>query len=198
MPKTQEQCAKIREEARKKILSGALTYFAHYGYGNSTVGDLAKYIGIAQGALYRYFSSKAELFQVLTTEVVCENNENMNPIFELPISPEEKIRLLTKTIMDGIFNNARVREGFVLNLRMKLESNDANIFSKEYDREADTLLEQIIKEGQANDSIVPGTPSALSDFYWHSMHMIALDILRGRKLDYQEQYNIVVRILLPD
>lgn len=29
MPKTQGQCAKIREETSQKILSGSLAYFAH-------------------------------------------------------------------------------------------------------------------------------------------------------------------------
>lgn len=198
MPKTQAQCAKIREETREKILSGALSYFAHYGYGNSTVGDLAKHLGIAQGALYRYFPSKAELFRVLTMEVVSENNNSIAQIFELPISVEEKIKNLTKTVLDGIFYNERTREGFVLNIRMKLENREVNQFSEEYDREADVLLEQTIKEGQGNNSIVSGEPSALSDFYWHSMHMIAVNLLRGKKLDYQEQYHMMIRILLPD
>lgn len=198
MPRTQEQFAKIREETRQKILSGSLSYFARYGYGNSTVGDLAKYLGIAQGALYRYFSSKAELFQVLTEEVVRENSNSLARIFELSIEPEEKIKLLTKTVLDGIFHDKRVREGFVLNIRMKLESGGANIFSEVYDKEADDLLEQTIREGQEKNSVIGGTPSVLSDFYWHSVHTVALDFVRGRTPDYEEYYRILTRILLTD
>lgn len=198
MPKTQEQCAKIREETRQKILSGSLSYFARYGYGNSTVGDLAKYLGIAQGALYRYFSSKAELFQVLTDEVVRENSSSLARIFELSVEPEEKVKLLTKTVLDGIFHDKRVREGFVLNVRMKLESNGKNLFSEKYDKEADALLEKTIREGQKKHSIVEGTPSALSDFYWHAVHVVALDFVRGRTPDYEEHYKILTRILLTD
>ena len=198
MPKTQEQCAQIREETRQKILSGSLSYFARYGYGNSTVGDLAKYLGIAQGALYRYFSSKAELFQVLTNEVVRENNNYLARIFELSIEPEEKITLLTKTVLDGIFHDKRVREGFVLNIRMKLESDGRNSYSEEYDKEADSLLEQMIRDGQEKKSVVEGTPSVLSDFYWHAVHTVALDFVMGRTPDYEEHYRILTRILLTD
>lgn len=198
MPKTQEQCAKIREQTRQKILSGSLSYFAAYGYGNSTVEKLAKYLGIAQGAIYRYFSSKAELFQVLTEEVVRENSDSLSKIFSLKIPPEEKIEILTKTVLDGIFDDSRVREGFVLNIRMKLESGSLNAFSEKYDKQADILLERIIKEGQENHSVVAGTPSTLSDFYWHSVHSVALDFMMGRKPDYQEHFRILTRILLMD
>lgn len=196
MPKTQEQCAKIREETRQKILDGALSYFVRYGYGNTTVGDLAKYIGIAQGALYRYFSSKAELFQVLTEEMVRGNNNHLTRIFESPIEPEEKIKDLTKTVLDGIFYDKKVREGFVLNLRMKLEGEGTNFFSEQYDKEADTLLEKTIKEGQIRKTVVPGDATLLSDFYWHSVHMVAFDLLRGKEQSYEEYYKILTRILL--
>lgn len=198
MPKTQEQCAKIREETRKKILSGSLSYFAYNGYGNSTVGDLAKHLGIAQGAIYRYFPSKAELFQVLIAEVVNDNNNSLAQIFELEVSPEEKIKILTKVVLDGIFYDKKIREGFVLNIRMKLESGGVNCYSEEYDREADAFLEKTIIEGQKNNSVVAGTPSVLSDFYWHSVHGIAVDFILGRNLDYQEYYRILTRILLLD
>lgn len=198
MPKTQEQCAKIREETRQKILSGSLSYFARYGYGNSTVGDLAKYLGIAQGALYRYFPSKAELFQVLTEEVVRENSNSLARIFELTIEPEEKIKLLTKIVLDGIFHDKRVREGFVLNIRMKLESGGANFYSEEYGKEADNLLEQTIREGQEKNSVVGGTPSVLSDFYWHAVHTVALDFVMGKTPDYEEHYKMLTRILLKE
>ena len=198
MPKTQEQCAKIREETRQKILAGSLSYFARYGYGNSTVGDLAKHLGIAQGAIYRYFSSKSELFRVLTSEIIKENSNHLASIFELSVEPEEKIKLLTKTVLDGIFHDKRVREGFVLNIRMKLESDGTNIFSEKYDKEADALLEKTIREGQYKHTIVEGTPSALSDFYWHSVHTVALDLVIGRNPDYEEHYRILTRILLLD
>lgn len=198
MPKTQEQCAKIREETRQKILSGSLSYFAHHGYVNSTVGDLAKHLGIAQGAIYRYFPSKAELFRVLTAEVVKGNNNSLAQLFEFPVSPKEKIEIMTKAVLDGVFYDSKVREGFVLNIWMKLESGGMSSYSEEYDREADILLEKTIKEGQDNHMVVSGTPSTLSDFYWHSVHMVALNLLRGKELDYQEQYDILVRILLPE
>lgn len=198
MPKTQEQCAQIRGETRQKILSGALSYFARYGYGNSRVGDLAKYIGIAQGALYRYFASKAELFQVLTEEVVRENSDILTRIFESSEEPEEKIKCLTKTVLNGIFYDSRVREGFVFNIRMKMESGSANVFSKEYDKEADILLEKTIREGQEKGTVVEGTPSTLSDFYWHAVHMVALDFMMRGRPDYEEHYRMLLRILLAD
>ena len=49
MPKTLEQCKKIREEMRAKILKESALYFARYGFADTKISDLAKHIGIGQG-----------------------------------------------------------------------------------------------------------------------------------------------------
>ena len=63
MPKTEEQCKKMREDMREKILKMSSLYFAKNGFGDTKIGDLAKHIGIGQGTIYLYFKSKEELFE---------------------------------------------------------------------------------------------------------------------------------------
>ena len=43
---------------KQEILDGAIRVFAEKGYDKTTIGILAKELGISQGLCYRYFSSK--------------------------------------------------------------------------------------------------------------------------------------------
>jgi AcrR family transcriptional regulator len=48
---------------RDEILRQAIRHFARDGYFDADLGALAADVGCAKGTLYRYFESKAELFQ---------------------------------------------------------------------------------------------------------------------------------------
>lgn len=50
------------EERRQEILDTALRLFGEKGYEKTTIGDIAKAMGVAQGLCYRYFPSKELLF----------------------------------------------------------------------------------------------------------------------------------------
>ncbi len=56
------------EDTRTKILQAALRLFAKRGYDGTTTKDLAKSAGVAEGTLFRHFTSKkAILIEVATT-----------------------------------------------------------------------------------------------------------------------------------
>ena len=47
---------------KQEILDTALTLFGEKGYEKTSIADIAKAIGVAQGLCYRYFPSKEALF----------------------------------------------------------------------------------------------------------------------------------------
>lgn len=50
------------EERKQEILDTALRLFQEKGYEKTSISDIAKAIGVAQGLCYRYFPSKEALF----------------------------------------------------------------------------------------------------------------------------------------
>ncbi|HJB17034.1 MAG TPA: TetR/AcrR family transcriptional regulator [Candidatus Blautia excrementipullorum] len=50
------------EERKQEIFDAALKLFGEKGYEKTTITDIAKSIGVAQGLCYRYFPSKEVLF----------------------------------------------------------------------------------------------------------------------------------------
>ncbi len=61
--KRQEQAAARREQ----LVQAALLLFSENGYRNTSVRDIARAVGVNEGLLYHYFTSKADLFQAVLT-----------------------------------------------------------------------------------------------------------------------------------
>jgi AcrR family transcriptional regulator len=50
---------------RDQILEAAGQHFSHYGYGKTTVADLAKAIGFSKAYIYRFFDSKQAIGEAI-------------------------------------------------------------------------------------------------------------------------------------
>lgn len=50
---------------REQIVNAANEHFAHFGYGKTTVNDLAKSIGISKGYIYKFFESKQAIGEAI-------------------------------------------------------------------------------------------------------------------------------------
>lgn len=53
---------------RDQIIAAADEHFSHYGYGKTTVADLAKAVGFSKAYIYKFFDSKQAI-----GEVICSN-----------------------------------------------------------------------------------------------------------------------------
>lgn len=59
-------------DVRDQIIEAATEYFGLYGYGKTTVSDLAKAIGFSKAYIYKFFDSKQAI-----GEVICSNRLSM-------------------------------------------------------------------------------------------------------------------------
>lgn len=67
---------KVEEKTNEKIIRTALGLFAKYGYYGTSMRDIAQELGITKPALYRHFSGKEEILEVIINsgEAYYENN----------------------------------------------------------------------------------------------------------------------------
>lgn len=74
--------SKEPEERKQEILETAMKLFAQNGFEKTSISDIAKEIGVAQGLCYRYFPSKDVLFQTALNEyaniLVSKMTKNIN------------------------------------------------------------------------------------------------------------------------
>lgn len=63
-------------ERKREILQVSLELFMKNGYENTSIGDIVKKVGVAQGLFYYYFKSKEEVYQATLefyTDAFAEN-----------------------------------------------------------------------------------------------------------------------------
>ncbi len=67
----------LKEDIKEAILNAATAEFLKHGYENSSIRTIARRAGITAGNLYRYFESKEELFNRITSPAFAAVMESM-------------------------------------------------------------------------------------------------------------------------
>lgn len=170
MPKTEEQCRKMREDMRRKILRESSLYFAKNGFGDTKIGDLARSIGIGQGTIYLYFRSKEELFEEI--RAAADNKEEvkrMKTLAKLPVPAKVKIEKLSEQMVKELRSNDEFAVKITLFTQLLLEKEEGPYVSEIYKE-----LAKIIRQGQKEGSVVKGDALYLSDLYWGQIYLCAI------------------------
>src|SRR5215204_7668808 len=79
-------------DKREAILRAATSVFAHNGYFNSKVADIAREAGVADGTVYLYFKSKEEILHSIFDRSVDDALAAARKQIELISDPREKLR----------------------------------------------------------------------------------------------------------
>lgn len=79
-------------DKHEAILRAAITVFAHNGYFNSKVADIAREAGVADGTVYLYFKSKEEILHSIFDRSVVEALASARKQIELITDPRDKLR----------------------------------------------------------------------------------------------------------
>ena len=198
MPKSPQRCQEIREETRKKILYDSMLYFARNGFAGTKISDLADYIGIGQGTLYIYFKSKEDLFKEIF--VVCNNDKeikDLKMLSHLPISAKNKIRKLSKTIIEKLEQDENYAAKVTLTTQVLFEKDDFMSETTTYQSEIYKYTAKIIEQGQKEKSVVDGSLMKLADYYWSVVYLYALKKLFTTKYENITAFDLE-RVLLKD
>lgn len=104
-----------QEKIRKEILETAYIFFTKKGYEDTKTKDISERVGIAEGTLFNYFSSKANLYmeamlenmdlsgdEFISEEITQENIIDM--ILEYIVKSFKIVFKLPKTVIKEIFH----------------------------------------------------------------------------------------------
>lgn len=82
----------LKEEVRQRILAAALDVFAAHGYVGATMTQIAERAGLGTASLYRYYTSKGELFDAVVTPELARRFESLL---------ERRVRALSRNVLGG-------------------------------------------------------------------------------------------------
>lgn len=90
---------------REAILEEALKLFSEKGIKETTVRDIARAVGITEGAIYRHFESKEQIVYELFGRYSEELYERIAKVIEEYKDREERFKEVVKTFLDFAFKN---------------------------------------------------------------------------------------------
>lgn len=83
------------EVRRQEILDTALRLFGEKGYEKTSIADIAKAMGVAQGLCYRYFPSKEALFDTVLEQYAALLTE---PFAKFALSDDKTLRQIIESM----------------------------------------------------------------------------------------------------
>ena len=90
---------------REAILEEALKLFSEKGIKETTVRDIARAVGITEGAIYRHFESKEQIVYELFERYSEELYERIAKVIENYRDREEGFKEVVRTFLDFAFKN---------------------------------------------------------------------------------------------
>jgi TetR/AcrR family fatty acid metabolism transcriptional regulator len=104
-------------DKREAILRAAIQVFAHNGYFNSKVADIARQAGIADGTVYLYFKSKEEIlhsvFDRSMEKAIADGKKQLAGITD----PREKLRRIALLHLERLGSDRDLAVVFQVELR---------------------------------------------------------------------------------
>lgn len=144
-----------------EILDAADQLFFTKGYHATTISDITKKMGVAQGMLYYYFKSKEEILETLLDRHAASLISEIKNIYSLTNTPSEKIALLVSAAL----HRANYKDGLLLNMLYDAQ----NLQLKEelfhqLELALSPWLLKIIEAGIANQDFFVSSPPTAVDY----------------------------------
>jgi AcrR family transcriptional regulator len=141
---------------RDQIVKAARECFAHYGYGKTTVSDLAREIGFSKAYIYRFFESKQAIGEAICGECVDGLYDQVREAVDQGEDATDKLRRFARTVttatVELLFTDRKLYEIAVH------ASSEKWLTTQIYTERLQGLLEQILKEGRESGEFERKTP----------------------------------------
>jgi len=133
-------------DKREAILRAAITVFAHNGYFNSKVADIAREAGVADGTVYLYFKSKDDLLVSIFERSMREGLAHGVAAVGTLRDPRERLLRLARAHLARLGRDRNLAIVFQVELRQSTKFMER--FSASLLRDYLGLIREAIADGQ--------------------------------------------------
>ena len=141
---------------RDQIIEAADEHFSHYGYGKTTVADLAKAIGFSKAYIYKFFDSKQAIGEAICERCLGSIVASVEEAVAEGKTATDKLRRLIKTISalscELFFNDRKLYDIAAFSCAEGWPSSEA------YVARVGAMLAEILQEGRASGEFERKTP----------------------------------------
>ncbi|MCW1383765.1 TetR/AcrR family transcriptional regulator [Novosphingobium sp. KCTC 2891] len=141
---------------RDQIITAARDCFTRYGFGKTTVSDLAREIGFSKAYIYRFFDSKQAIGEAICGERLALIVSQTQASVAQGDSATDKLRRMFKSLTDKtselLFNNRKIYEIAALSATERWNS------SQSYYATLREMIASIVREGRETGEFERKTP----------------------------------------
>jgi len=141
---------------RDQIIAAADDHFSHYGYGKTTVADLAKAIGFSKAYIYKFFDSKQAIGEAICARCLGSVTTSVQESVAEGKSATDKFRRLFKSLAslssELFFSDRKLYDIAAYSCAENWPSSAA------YVELVGTMIAAIILEGRASGEFERKTP----------------------------------------
>jgi len=192
----------VDHEIRDQIVAAANEHFSQYGYGKTTVSDLAKAIGFSKAYIYKFFDSKQAIGEAICANCLAEIVVAVEQAINVEdLSPTERFRRLVKTVIaTGVnlfFNDRKLYDIAAFAASESWPSTQA------YEAQIKRFVLQIVREGREIGEFERKTPLDETVEAIHlALRPFVNPLLLQYNLDFVEEAptltsNLILRSLMP-
>jgi len=142
-----------KNDRKLQIIEAAIKIFAHKGFYNSKVSDVAREAGVADGTIYLYFKNKDDILISLFETKMEEFLHRFHTVIDNKANSRKKLKLFIELYFKLIEEDQNLAEVFQVELRQSSK------FLKDYHNQKFidflNIIGQIIKEGQQKGDFRP-------------------------------------------
>lgn len=143
-------------DVRDQIVSAATEHFSRYGYGKTTVSDLAKAIGFSKAYIYKFFESKQAIGEMICANCLREIETEVRAAIDEAERPPEKLRRMFKAAVEASMRLFfRDRKLYEIAASAAGERWQAALA---YEERIQNLLQEILQEGRQSGDFERKTP----------------------------------------
>lgn len=146
----------VDHDVRDQIVVAATEHFSRYGYGKTTVSDLAKSIGFSKAYIYKFFPAKQAIGESICANCLADIEADVRRAVDEVTQPPERLRRLFKEIAQAsfrLFNSER--KLYEIAAAASAERWQATLI---YEHNIRALLQQILQEGRQSGDFERKTP----------------------------------------
>ena len=176
MARNFQQNEQARETRMEHIRMEALRQFALKGLAATRIQDIANGVGMSQGLLYHYYSSKEAIYIDLIKDALDKTADASLALKARDISAQEKIDIALRELFKTIETSERFAQTCCLIAQMgnSVCQGEGQEFIEQKRNEPYRIVADIIRQGQLEGSLVKGDADELALMFWSAVNGLAI------------------------
>lgn len=161
----------LRANRTEQILDAAARLFAKHGYADADTQLLADEMGVGKGTIYRYFSSKKDLFLAAADRVMRQLRAQIDASITDVIDPLDRIAVAIRTFLEFFATNPDFVELLMQERAQFKDRKEPTYFQhrKVNVERWKTLYRELIAQGRIRQMPVERITDVLSDLVYGTM-----------------------------